>query len=59
MALNRSPILRSAERRQIPWVNALAKGLRVDDVNNAIKLMALARQRLEVEINGTAAIDET
>jgi DNA-binding MarR family transcriptional regulator len=49
----------AAERRQIPWVNALAKGLRVDDVNNATKLLALARQRLGVEINATAAVDET
>jgi DNA-binding MarR family transcriptional regulator len=48
----------AAERRQIPWVNALAKGLRVDDVNNAIKLIALTRQRLEVQANGTAAVDE-
>lgn len=48
----------AAERRQIPWVNALAKGLRVDDVNNAIKLIALTRQRLEVQANGTAVVDE-
>jgi DNA-binding MarR family transcriptional regulator len=49
----------AAERRQIPWVNALAKGLRIEDVNRASELMALVRQRLEGEINGTSAADET
>jgi DNA-binding MarR family transcriptional regulator len=42
----------AADRRQIPWVNGLAKGVRVDDVNRALGLLALLRQRLEVEISG-------
>ena len=45
----------AADRRQIPWVNALARGLRVDDINRATAVIAAVRQRLEVEINGRSA----
>lgn len=41
----------SAERRQTPWVNALAKGLRADDVKAATELLTIVRQRLEAEIS--------
>ena len=47
----------AAERRQIPWVNGLAKGLKVDDVNRALGLMASVRRRLEVEINGRSTAE--
>lgn len=41
----------SAERTQTPWVNALAKGLRADDVKAATELLTIVRQRLEAEIS--------
>jgi DNA-binding MarR family transcriptional regulator len=40
----------AAERRQIPWVNALAKGLRADDIAAALALVTAVRERLETEI---------
>lgn len=45
----------AAERLQIPWVNALAKELRADDINRATELMAMVRERLEAEINHSVA----
>jgi DNA-binding MarR family transcriptional regulator len=41
----------AATRRQTPWANALAKGLRVEDINAALALMSTIRERLEREIN--------
>lgn len=42
----------AAERRQIPWVNALARGMRADDLKAALALVATLRQRLEAEAQG-------
>jgi DNA-binding MarR family transcriptional regulator len=47
----------AAERRQVPWVNALAKGLRADDINAAITLMTSVRERLEAELNANSGDD--
>ena len=39
----------AAERLQIPWANALAKGLRPAEIELALSLMTALRERLEVE----------
>ncbi len=49
----------AAERLQIPWANALAKGLRADDIAAAIALMASLRERLEPELSGNSGDDDT
>jgi hypothetical protein len=46
------------QRRQIPWVNALAKGLHTNDVKAATELLAMVRQRLEAEINAISAAND-
>lgn len=48
----------AAERLQIPWANALAKGLRADDIGAAIALMTTVRERLETEISGGSADED-
>ncbi len=37
----------AAQRLQVPWVNALAKGLRVEDIAAARDTLAALRKRLE------------
>jgi DNA-binding MarR family transcriptional regulator len=48
----------AVQRRQIPWVNALAKGLHANDVKAATELLATVRQRLEAEINASSAAND-
>jgi len=48
----------AAERRQVPWVNALAKGLRADDIAAALVVMTAVRERLETEIAGNSGDDD-
>src|SRR5512139_2396303 len=39
----------AADRRQKPWVNALAKGLNADDLATARRVLTLLRDRLDAE----------
>lgn len=48
----------AAERLQVPWVNALAKGLRADDINAALTLITAVRERLEAELSGNSGDDD-
>jgi DNA-binding MarR family transcriptional regulator len=48
----------AVQRRQTPWVNALAKGLHANDVKAATELLAMVRQRLEAEINASSAAND-
>jgi DNA-binding MarR family transcriptional regulator len=41
----------AAERRQIPWANALAKGLAAEDLHRAARAMAVLRARLEAALD--------
>ena len=44
----------AAERRQIPWVNNLAKNLTTAEINRALRLMVAVRQHLELEMTPVA-----
>ncbi|MEQ1673014.1 MAG: MarR family transcriptional regulator, partial [Hyphomicrobium sp.] len=46
------------ERAQIPWVNALSKGLRADDIHAVTALVGALRNRLEDDLEAGERDDE-